>query len=56
MDAVNGGILELAPNSFEFDELEYYDVVNILRNLVRLSAPKKNYGQIPLMKRINSFC
>lgn len=48
MDAVNGGPLELVPNSFEFNELEYYEVVNILHNLVRLSAPKKKVWTKPI--------
>ncbi|MGY0354256.1 hypothetical protein ACWY2R_07175 [Enterococcus avium] len=47
-DAVNGGPVELAPNSFEFNELEYYVVVNILRNLVRLNAPNKKIWTKPV--------
>lgn len=48
MDAVNRGPLELASNSFESNELEYYEVVNMLRNLVRLSAPKKKVWTKPV--------
>ncbi|MBO0413596.1 hypothetical protein JZO81_21270 [Enterococcus hulanensis] len=41
MDAVSGGPRKLVSNDFEFNELDFYDVVNTLRNLVQLSASKR---------------